>query len=126
MGGVRAFRILVAGLALFGLGISLSFVASAATTTEGCCSHTGKALEDADGQALVRPDKDASVPELGYAYFRERRACEVRLWGVHPRSGLIRVALLHPRIASRCQPTVEGKSLRATLGRVADRGLRVR
>src|ERR671916_747295 len=37
----------------------------------------------------------------------------------------MRVAVLHPRIASRSQPTVEGSSLQATLGCVADRGLRV-
>ena len=61
MGGVRAFRLLVAGtLALFCLGISLSFLASAATTTEVCCAPVGKALADAHGEALVRLDKDAT------------------------------------------------------------------
>jgi hypothetical protein len=65
VGGMRALRLLVAGtLALFCLGISLSFVASALatnaapTTTEVCCVPGGKALEDAYGGALVRPDKD--------------------------------------------------------------------
>jgi hypothetical protein len=59
--GVRAFRLLVAGtLALFCLGISLSFVASAATTTEVCCAPVGKALGDAHGEALVRLDEDAT------------------------------------------------------------------
>ena len=63
MGGVRAFRVLlVAGIALFWLGISLSFLASAATTTEFCCAPAGKALGDADGEALVRLDKEASAP----------------------------------------------------------------
>jgi len=60
VGGVRAFGLLVAGIALFCLGISLSFVASAATTTEVCCAPAGKALEDVDGDALVRLDKDPS------------------------------------------------------------------
>ena len=64
VGGMRALRLLVAGtLALFCLGISLSFLASALatnadTTTEVCCVPGGKALEDAYGGALVRPDKD--------------------------------------------------------------------
>ena len=57
MGGVRAFRLLVAGtLTLFCLGISLSFLASA-TTPEVSFDPAGKALGDADGEALVRPDK---------------------------------------------------------------------
>jgi hypothetical protein len=50
----------VAGIALFCLGISPSFVASAATTTEVCCAPVGKALADADGEALVRLDYDAT------------------------------------------------------------------
>jgi hypothetical protein len=60
VGGVRAFGLLVAGIALFCLGISLSFLASAATTTEGCCVPAGKAVADADGESLVRLDKDAT------------------------------------------------------------------
>ena len=59
MGGARVFRLLVAGIALFCLGISLSFLASA-TTTEVCCAPMGKALGDAEGEASVRPDKDAT------------------------------------------------------------------
>ena len=60
MGGVRAFRLhLVAGIALFCLGISLSFLATATiTTTEVFCAPAGKALGDADGEALVRLDDD--------------------------------------------------------------------
>ena len=58
MGGVRAFALLlVAGIALFCLGISSSFLATNATT-EVCCAPAGKALGDADGEALVRLDKD--------------------------------------------------------------------
>jgi hypothetical protein len=54
----------VAWIALFCLGISLSFLASAlatnaaTTTTEVCCAPASKALGDADGEALVRLDKD--------------------------------------------------------------------
>jgi hypothetical protein len=62
VGGARVFRLLVAGIALFCLGISLSFLASATTTTttEVCCAHMGKAFGDAEGEASVRPDKDAT------------------------------------------------------------------
>ena len=71
MGRVRAFGLLLGvGIALFCLGISLSFVASALatnaapTTTEVCCAPGGKALEDADGEALVRLDKDPTSGPL--------------------------------------------------------------
>jgi hypothetical protein len=47
----------VAGIALFCLGISPSFLASA-TTTEVSSAPAGKALGDADGEALVRLDDD--------------------------------------------------------------------
>ena len=61
MGGVRAFRLLEAGIALFCLGLLLSFLSTATiTTTEVCCAPAGDALGDADGEALVRPDKDAT------------------------------------------------------------------
>ena len=61
MGGVRALGLLlVAVIALFCLGISPSFVASAATTTEVCCAPVGKALGDGHGEALVRLDYDAT------------------------------------------------------------------
>jgi hypothetical protein len=66
VGGVRALGLLAAGIALFCLRISLSFVASAlatnaaATTTEVCCAPTGKASGDADGEALVPSDKDTT------------------------------------------------------------------
>jgi hypothetical protein len=61
VGGVRAFGLLVvAGIALFCLGLLLSFLATAATitTTEVSSAPAGKALGDADGEALVRPDDD--------------------------------------------------------------------
>ena len=60
MGGVRAFGLLllVGGtLALFCLGILLSFLATA-TITEVSSAPAGKAAADADGEALVRLDYD--------------------------------------------------------------------
>jgi hypothetical protein len=62
-GGRRADLgdLLLAGLALFCLGILLSFLATAtSTTTEVFSAPAGKALGDADGEALVRVDKDAT------------------------------------------------------------------
>ena len=59
VGGVRAFGLLVAGIALFCLGISPSFLASA-TTTGVCCAPVGKAAADAHGEALVRLDYEAT------------------------------------------------------------------
>jgi len=62
--GVRALGLLllVGGtLALFCLGILLSFLATATiTTTEISSAPAGKALGDADGEALVRLDYDAT------------------------------------------------------------------
>jgi hypothetical protein len=49
------------GMALFCLGILLSFLATATITTKEVSSApASKALGDADGEALVRPDKDAT------------------------------------------------------------------
>jgi hypothetical protein len=63
VGGVRALRLLVMGMALFCLGILLSFLATATITTKEVSSApASKALGDADGEALVRPDKDATSP----------------------------------------------------------------
>ena len=54
-------RLLVMGMALFCLGILLAFLASATITTKEVSSApASKALGDADGEALVRPDKDAT------------------------------------------------------------------
>ena len=64
VGGVRAFRLLVAGIALFCLGILLSFLTSAATTTEVFSAPAVKAVSDVDGEALVRLDKDATSGPL--------------------------------------------------------------
>jgi hypothetical protein len=61
VGGVRALRPLVMGMALFCLGILLSFLATATITTKEVSSApASKALGDADGEALVRLDKDAT------------------------------------------------------------------
>jgi hypothetical protein len=54
-------RLLVMGMALFCLGILLSFLATATITTKEVSSApASKALGDAHGEALVRPDKDAT------------------------------------------------------------------
>jgi hypothetical protein len=51
-------ELLLAGVALFCLGISLSFLATnSTTTTEVFSAPAGKALGDADGEALARLDK---------------------------------------------------------------------
>jgi hypothetical protein len=52
----------VAGIALFCLGILLSFLATAATTTEVSSAPAGKAVAKVDGEALARLDKEASYP----------------------------------------------------------------
>jgi hypothetical protein len=62
-GGRRADLgdLLLAGLALFCLGILLSFLATATTATiEVSSAPAGKALGDADGEALARLDNDAT------------------------------------------------------------------
>ena len=54
-------RLLVMGMALFCLGILLSFLATATITTKEVSSApASKALGDADGEALVRLDKGPS------------------------------------------------------------------
>ena len=50
------------GLALFCLGILLSFLATNATTTEVSSAPAGKALGNVDGEALVRLAEEASYP----------------------------------------------------------------
>src|SRR5215217_3577607 len=52
--------LLLAGLALFCLGILLSFLATA--TTEVSSAAAGKAVANVDGEALARLDKEASGP----------------------------------------------------------------
>ena len=62
-GGRRAdlLDLPLAGLALFCLGILLSFLATA-TTTEVSSAPAGKALGNVDGEALVQLDKEPSAP----------------------------------------------------------------
>ena len=57
----------MAGLALFCLGILLSFLATAATTTEVSSAPAGKAMGNVDGEALARLDKDARSAPLTLA-----------------------------------------------------------
>ena len=66
----------MAGLALFCLGILLSFLATAATTTEVSSAPAGKALGDVDGEALARLDKDARSAPLTLAVQEGRQTEE--------------------------------------------------
>ena len=68
--------LLLAGLALFCLGILLSFLATAATTTEVSSAPAGKALGDVDGEALARLDKDARSAPLTLAVQEGRQTEE--------------------------------------------------
>ena len=65
-GGSRRADLLLAGLALFCLGILLSFLATA-TTTEVSSAPAGKAVANVDGEALVRLPKDATTAPLTLA-----------------------------------------------------------
>ena len=62
-GGRRAdlLDLLLVGLALFCLGILLSFLATA-TSTEITSAPAGEAVAKVDGEALARLDKEASYP----------------------------------------------------------------
>jgi hypothetical protein len=72
--GSRRANLLLAGLVLFCLGILLSFLATA--TTGGSSAPAGKALGDADGEALVRLDKDATSAPLTTPAVQETRETE--------------------------------------------------
>jgi hypothetical protein len=54
--------LLFVGLALFCLGILLSFLATATTPTEVSSAPAQKAVANVDGEALVQLDKEASAP----------------------------------------------------------------
>ena len=61
--GADLLDLLLVGLALFCLGILLSFLATGATTTtEVSSAPAGKAVANVDGEALARLDKEASGP----------------------------------------------------------------
>src|SRR5215211_2501454 len=68
--------LLLAGLALFCLGILLSFLATAATTTEVSSAPAGKAMGNVDGEALARLDKDATSAPLTTPALQEGRQTE--------------------------------------------------
>ena len=68
--------LLLAGIALFCLGILLSFLATAATTTEVSSAPAGKAMGNVDGEALVRLDKDATSAPLTTPAVQEARETE--------------------------------------------------
>src|SRR5215204_7144067 len=67
--------LLLAGLALFCLGILLSFLATA-TTTEVSSAPAGKAMGNVDGEALARLDKDARSAPLTLAVQEGRQTEE--------------------------------------------------
>src|SRR5215207_75618 len=77
-GGRRADLgdLLLVGLALFCLGILLSFLATAATPTEVSSAPAGKAVANVDGEALVRLDKDATSAPLSTPAVQEARQTE--------------------------------------------------
>jgi hypothetical protein len=74
--GADLLDLLLWGLALFCLGILLSFLATATTTTEVSSAPAGKALGDVDGEALVRLDKDATSAPLTTPAVQEGRQTE--------------------------------------------------
>jgi hypothetical protein len=67
--------LLLAGLALFCLGILLSFLATA-TTTEVSSAPAQKAVANVDGEALVRLDKNATSAPLSTPAVQEGRQTE--------------------------------------------------
>src|SRR5829696_4639301 len=75
-GGGRRADLPFAGLALFCLGILLSFLATAATTTEVSSAPAGKAVANEDGEPLVRLDKDATSAPLTTPAVQEARETE--------------------------------------------------
>ncbi len=76
-GGRRAdlLDLLLVGVALFCLGILLSFLATA-TTTEVSSAPAGKALGNVDGETLVRLAKDATSAPLSTPAAQEGRQTE--------------------------------------------------
>jgi hypothetical protein len=76
-GGRRAdlLDLLLVGLALFCLGILLSFLATA-TTTEVSSAPARKALGNVDGEALARLDKEATSAPLTTPAVQEARETE--------------------------------------------------
>jgi hypothetical protein len=75
--GADLLDLLLVGLALFCLGILLSFLATGATTTtEVSSAPAGKAVANVDGEALARLDKDARSAPLSTPAVQEGRETE--------------------------------------------------
>jgi hypothetical protein len=96
--------LLLAGLALFCLGILLSFLATAATTTEVSSAPAGKAMGNVDGEALARLDKDARSAPLTLAVQEGRQTEE----------GPVRASLLTMLVVAVSPFFTSGLSLLAT------------
>ena len=97
--------LLLAGIALFCLGILLSFLATAATTTEVSSAPAGKALGDVDGETLVQLDKDATSVPLSTPAVQEGRQTE---------EGPLRASLLTMLVVAVSPFFTSGLSLLAT------------
>jgi hypothetical protein len=72
--GSRRADLLLAGIALFCVGILLSFLATA--NTEGFSAPAGKALGNVDGETLARLDKEATSAPLSTPAVQEGRETE--------------------------------------------------
>jgi hypothetical protein len=105
-GGKRAdlLDLLLAGLALFCLGVLLSFLATA-TPTEVSSAPAGKALGNVDGEALVRLDKEATSAPLPTPAVQEARQTE---------EGPVRASLLTMLVVAVSPFFTNGLSLLAT------------
>jgi hypothetical protein len=103
-GGGRRADLLLAGLALFCLGILLSFLATATTTTEVSSVPAGKALGNVDGEALVRLAKDATSAPLTTPAVQEGRQTE---------EGPVRASLLTMLVVAVSPFFTSGSSLHA-------------
>jgi hypothetical protein len=105
-GGRRAdlLDLLLVGLALFCLGILLSFLATA-TTTEVSSAPARKALGNVDGEALARLDKDATSAPLSTPAVQEARETE---------EGPLRASLLTMLVVAVSPFFASGLSLLAT------------
>src|SRR5215217_626526 len=103
--GSRRGDLLLAGLALFCLGILLSFLATATTTTEVSSAPAGKALGNVDAEALVQLDKDATSAPLTTPALQEGRQTE---------EGPLRASLLTMLVVAVSSFFRSGSSLLAT------------
>jgi hypothetical protein len=102
--GSRRADLLLAGLALFCLGILLSFLATA-TTTEVSSAPAQKAVANVDGEALARLDKDATSAPLSTPAVQEARQTE---------EGPVRASLLTMLVVAVSPFFRSGLSLLAT------------